>query len=88
MVKEFEDAAFSLKKDQVSDLIKSQFGYHIIKVTDTKTSGVQSFDDVKDELKKQMKTTVVNHNLQKKASELRSRAEINIDQDKIKSRVK
>ena len=36
MVREFENAAFKLKKDEVSPPVKTQFGWHIIKMTDKK----------------------------------------------------
>ncbi|CAG9612963.1 Foldase protein PrsA 1 [Bacillus rhizoplanae] len=49
MVKEFEDAAYKLKKDEVSQPVKSQFGYHIIKVTDIKE--LKPFDQEKDRIK-------------------------------------
>ncbi len=50
-VKEFEDTAFSIKPGQVSDLIKTTYGIHIIKVFDKQTAHLQTFDEVKDSVR-------------------------------------
>jgi len=56
MVKPFNDAAFSMKKGELSKApIKTQFGYHIIYVEDTKPVSVADFKDVKESIVAQMK---------------------------------
>lgn len=57
MVKPFEDTAFAMKVGDVSDVVETQFGYHIIKLTDHKDAKKYTFDEMKskitDELKRQ-----------------------------------
>ena len=55
MVKPFEDAAYKLKKGEISDVVESEFGYHIIQVTDIKPGGVRSLEQVKDEIASEIK---------------------------------
>lgn len=50
MVKAFDDAAFSLQKDEISEPVRSDFGFHIIQVTDIKAATVRPFAEVKDEI--------------------------------------
>jgi len=55
MVPEFEQAAFALQPGQISDLIKTQYGFHIIKVTETKPAVTQPLDQVKAQIEQQLK---------------------------------
>ena len=50
MVPEFETAAFALETGAVSDIVATQFGYHLIKVTDHQAAGARSLPEVKDQL--------------------------------------
>ncbi|CAC9591658.1 hypothetical protein [uncultured Gammaproteobacteria bacterium] len=50
MVDAFEDSAFSMKEGELSGLVKSEFGFHIIKLNKIKLGTVKSFDQVKSEL--------------------------------------
>lgn len=50
-VAEFENAAFALKVGEVSGIIETSYGYHIIKVTEHKDPYIKTFDEVKDTIK-------------------------------------
>jgi peptidyl-prolyl cis-trans isomerase D len=55
MVKPFEDVAFSLNKGQISELVETDFGYHIIKLTDIKTPPSPSFEATRASLETELK---------------------------------
>lgn len=55
MVKPFEDAVFSMQKDGISDVVASDFGYHIIKLTDIKAPKQRSFEEMKPTLEADLK---------------------------------
>ncbi len=81
MVPPFEEAAFNTPKGEIHPkVVQSQFGFHIIKVTDLKGGDVVAFDTVKDKVKAQMRGEVVKDLLEN----LRKDAKVSIKTDKLK----
>jgi peptidyl-prolyl cis-trans isomerase C len=78
MVPPFEKAAFGLKKDEISDVVETEFGYHIIKLTDRKPSRTIPLNEVQDKLKSFLKSMEVNKKLTEYIANLRKTADVKI----------
>lgn len=50
MVKPFEEAVFKMTPGELSDIVETDFGYHIIKLTEKSEAGTVAFNDVKDQI--------------------------------------
>ena len=59
MTPPFEEATFKLKKGELSDIVTSEFGFHIIKLNDKKPAGVKMFAEVKDQLMKDAQNEIL-----------------------------
>lgn len=54
MVREFEQVAFNMEPGKISDLVKTQYGFHIIKVTDKKAATTKKLDEVRPQITEQL----------------------------------
>ena len=79
MVPVFEKAAFGLKEGQTSGIIKSQFGFHVIKLTGKRPAGTRPFEEVKDQIKSSIMPQKQQQVFMKLKEDLRKGAKIQIN---------
>jgi peptidyl-prolyl cis-trans isomerase D len=70
MVPEFDSVAFTLKPKELSGVVTSQFGYHIIQVMEKDPAKLKSFEEVKDELAKEVRAQSVSDKMQTAGDQL------------------
>jgi peptidyl-prolyl cis-trans isomerase C len=84
MIPEFEKVAFTMKEGQVSDVVKTKFGYHIIKLTGKRAAGARSFEEVKDQIKASLLPGKQQEVFQKMKEELKKSGKYSIKEDALK----
>ncbi len=78
MLKPFSNAAFSMKKGEISDPVLTTYGYHVIKVTDRKEKSTVPFEETSERLITTLRNGRINELIGTKIRELSSRAEVEI----------
>ena len=76
MVKEFDEIAFKMKIGDISQPVKTQFGWHVIKVTDRKEARERPFEEVRESIEKNLRARKVRKAKQELLKTLRAEAKI------------
>lgn len=78
MMEEFERVAFALKENEISDPIRTRFGFHVIKVEERKPIGVASFDEMKPKLSDRLLRDQMERLTQQHIQQLRAQAVVDV----------
>lgn len=85
VVQEFENACFELKVGDVSPIVHTQFGYHIIKLTDKKPETVRPFEEAKPMLENELRIKERNDLFDKLVIDLKDKYRVRVEDDAIKA---
>lgn len=88
MVPEFEKAAFSAPLGVVTEPVKSQFGYHLILVTDKTDSKIPDFEEIKEGLTEHFRQSKITYEMGRVAEELRKNFDVKIDEEVLEKKRK
>ena len=75
-VKPFEEAAFTLRPGEVSDIVETEYGYHLIKVIDRKPETTIAYEDIKDRLEHHLKQEKVQRELSLYVERLKEKGKV------------
>lgn len=76
MVKPFEDAAFALKPNEISDIVETQYGYHLIKVEEKKPATTPAYAEIKERLNQHLKEQKIDREAKEYIDRLKKDAKI------------
>jgi len=76
MVKPFEEVAFTLRSGELSDIVETQFGYHLIKVMDKKPEMTIAYENIKIRLEQHLKQEIVQRELSLYVEKLKEKAKV------------
>jgi peptidyl-prolyl cis-trans isomerase C len=83
MVKPFSNAAFAMKKGEISAPVESEFGFHIIQVVDTKPGGKQPYDTVRPAIIEELKTQYVADFKANHVGQIRADKDMKVNEEEI-----
>ncbi len=83
MVPEFEKVAFALKPGEISDVVKTQYGYHIITVTERKEGEPKPFDQVKEQIRATLRNKGLQEQVQGHFDQLKKDATLTINDEAL-----
>lgn len=84
LIPEIENVVFALEIGNISDIIKSEYGFHILKVTDKKPEVLKTFEEVKEEIVQTLLSTKQKEAFDNLLEELKSQVTIEINEEALK----